>query len=137
MARSIKKGPYVEAKLEDKVLGINEGKSKKGVITSDREICGNIIGEREGAIIVEKGVIHEYIYRIPRSNIEAYDSSQIILNIPLSNLNSFEEKRNPSAESAKVDSSNTATQLKDTVTDTISGTVNKVKDLVSGNNNNS
>ena len=32
MARSIKKGPYVEAKLENKVLGINEGKSKKGVI---------------------------------------------------------------------------------------------------------
>ncbi len=29
MARSIKKGPYVEAKLEDKVLGINEGKSRK------------------------------------------------------------------------------------------------------------
>ena len=32
MARSVKKGPYVEAKLEDKVLGINEGKTKKGVI---------------------------------------------------------------------------------------------------------
>ena len=32
MARSIKKGPYVEAKLEKKVLGINEGKTKKGVI---------------------------------------------------------------------------------------------------------
>src|SRR5882724_5582468 len=32
MARSIKKGPYVEAKLEKKVLGINEGKGKKGVI---------------------------------------------------------------------------------------------------------
>ena len=32
MARSIKKGPYVEAKLEKKVLGINEGTTKKGVI---------------------------------------------------------------------------------------------------------
>ena len=32
MARSIKKGPYVEAKLEDKVLAINEGNAKKGVI---------------------------------------------------------------------------------------------------------
>ena len=29
MARSVKKGPYVEAKLEDKVLGINEEKQKK------------------------------------------------------------------------------------------------------------
>lgn len=32
MARSIKKGPYVEAKLERKVLAANEGNSKKGVI---------------------------------------------------------------------------------------------------------
>ena len=32
MARSIKKGPYVDANLEDKVLAINEGTSKKGVI---------------------------------------------------------------------------------------------------------
>lgn len=32
MARSIKKGPYVEAKLERKVLAVNEGKAKKGVI---------------------------------------------------------------------------------------------------------
>ena len=32
MARSIKKGPYVASHLEGKVLAINEGKSKKGVI---------------------------------------------------------------------------------------------------------
>ena len=32
MARSIKKGPYVDAKLETKVLAIAEGKTKKGVI---------------------------------------------------------------------------------------------------------
>lgn len=32
MARSIKKGPYVDAKLEMKVLNINEGKAKKTVI---------------------------------------------------------------------------------------------------------
>ena len=32
MARSIKKGPYVAAKLEKKVLGVNEGKIKKSVI---------------------------------------------------------------------------------------------------------
>jgi len=32
MARSIKKGPYVDANLENKVLGINEGKSKKAVL---------------------------------------------------------------------------------------------------------
>ena len=32
MARSLKKGPYVDANLEAKVLGINDGKAKKGVI---------------------------------------------------------------------------------------------------------
>ena len=32
MARSVKKGPYVDANLEDKVFAINDGKSKKGVI---------------------------------------------------------------------------------------------------------
>lgn len=112
-------------------------KSKKGVITADREICGNIIGEREGSIIVEKGVMHDHIYLIPGSNIEAYDGSQIILNIPLSNLKSFEEKRNSSVESDTLDTKNTANQLKDTVTDTISGTVDKVKDLITGNDNKS
>ncbi|RFM26109.1 30S ribosomal protein S19 [Deminuibacter soli] len=32
MARSIKKGPYVDIKLEGKVLAINEGKGKRSVI---------------------------------------------------------------------------------------------------------
>jgi small subunit ribosomal protein S19 len=32
MARSISKGPYVDAKLEKKVTAVSEGKAKKGVI---------------------------------------------------------------------------------------------------------
>ena len=32
MARSIKKGPYVSVKLENKVLSMNEGKSKRTVL---------------------------------------------------------------------------------------------------------
>lgn len=32
MARSIKKGPYIDAKLEGKILAVAEGKAKKGVI---------------------------------------------------------------------------------------------------------
>jgi small subunit ribosomal protein S19 len=32
MARSLRKGPYVEAKLETKVLAMNEGKTKKNVV---------------------------------------------------------------------------------------------------------
>ena len=32
MARSIKKGPYIDVKLEQKALNMTDGKSKKGVI---------------------------------------------------------------------------------------------------------
>ena len=32
MSRSLKKGPYIEAKLEKKVTAMVEGKTKKGVI---------------------------------------------------------------------------------------------------------
>jgi small subunit ribosomal protein S19 len=32
MARSIKKGPYVDANLNEKVIAVNDGKAKKGVI---------------------------------------------------------------------------------------------------------
>jgi small subunit ribosomal protein S19 len=32
MARSIRKGPYVDANLDKKVSAINDGKAKKGVI---------------------------------------------------------------------------------------------------------
>ena len=32
MARSIKKGPYVDAKLEKKITAVADGKAKKGVI---------------------------------------------------------------------------------------------------------
>ena len=39
MARSIKKGPYIDAKLETKVLSINDGKAKKSVIKTWRRSC--------------------------------------------------------------------------------------------------
>jgi small subunit ribosomal protein S19 len=32
MSRSLKKGPYIEAKLEAKIIAMAEGKAKKGVI---------------------------------------------------------------------------------------------------------
>ena len=32
MARSIRKGPYIAAKLEKKVVAMNDGKSKKAVV---------------------------------------------------------------------------------------------------------
>ncbi len=112
-------------------------KSKKGVITTDREVCGNIIGQRDESILVEKGVMHDHIYAIPKSKVEGYDGAQIILNVSLSELKSFEEKRG--AEEDYVTDKDTtgqvketAGQVKDTITGTISGTVDKVKGLVKG-----
>lgn len=67
--------------------------SKKGVISSDHEPAGNIIGERGDSIIVEKGVANEHIYLIPKSKIEAYDGAQLILKATYQDLHSFEEKR--------------------------------------------
>ncbi|MGD9671888.1 MAG: hypothetical protein AB7U98_00240 [Candidatus Nitrosocosmicus sp.] len=67
--------------------------SKKGVILSDRQPAGNIIGERGDSIIVEKGVANEHIYLIPKSKIEAYDGAQLKLKVAYQDLSSFEEKR--------------------------------------------
>lgn len=105
-------------------------KSKKGVITSDGEAFGNIIGERGESIIVEKGVVHDHVYVVPKSKINAYDGSQIILSVLSSELKSFEEKRDAQTGSFtdtitdKVDAGN--------IKDTITGTVDKVKGLVTG-----
>jgi len=108
-------------------------KSKKGVITSDREDCGNIIGERDDSIIVEKDGISEHVYIIPKSKVGGYDGAQLILNISATELQSFEERRENKGESIKdtikdkVDPGN----IKDTIVDK----VDKVKDLITGDDN--
>jgi hypothetical protein len=53
--------------------------SKKGVVLSDRQVVGNIIGERDDSIIVEKDKVSENVYTIPKSKIEGYDGTQLIL----------------------------------------------------------
>ena len=109
-------------------------KSHKGVTTSDGIDCGNIIGERDDSIIVDREGFREHVYVIPKSKIEAFDGSIITLKVAESELKSFEEKRQ--AESGSRDTiTDTAGQVKDTITDTISGTVGKVKDFVTGDNN--
>jgi hypothetical protein len=105
-------------------------KSKKGVFTSDREACGNIIGERDDSIIVEKGVLHDHVYVIPKSKIESFDGAQIILNTSVSELKSFEEKRGADAGSVK--DTITDKVAPEHIKDTISGTVDKVKGMVKG-----
>jgi len=98
--------------------------SKKGVISSDNQDSGNIIGEREDSIIVERGPVSEHVYLIPKTKISGYNGSQILLNVPYSELNNYEEKRDKVNDSIG------------RVTDTVSDTVNKVKDVFTRKDNN-
>src|SRR6478735_8847662 len=107
--------------------------SKKNVISSERLDCGNIIGERGDSIIVEREGLHDHVYIIPKSKVDAYDESE---------LKSYEERRD-AINSSKGTISDTgdhvkgaASQVKDTIEDTVSGTVHKVKDMVSGHDDN-
>lgn len=104
--------------------------SKKGVITSERQPLGNIIGERGDSIIVEKGVANEHIYLIPKSKIEAYDGAQLILNITDQDLKSFEEKREKEGESVLDSITEKMGEVKDKVVDTTKDVAGKAKDKV-------
>jgi hypothetical protein len=101
-------------------------KSHKGVSTSDGQDCGNVIGERDDSVLVERNVMHEHIYVIPKSKIQGYDGARLILNVPEADLKSFEEKRDGSKNS-RDDSGKSAG-----ITDTISGTLDKIKDTTIG-----
>jgi hypothetical protein len=117
-------------------------KSKKNVISSERRDCGNIIGERGDSIIVEREGLREHVYVIPKSKVDAYDGAQIILKVTEAELKSFEEKRDTISGSRDTISDTedhvkgAASQVKDTISDTVSGTVNKVKGMVSGHDDN-
>ena len=89
MARSIKKGPYVEAKLEDKVLAINEGTSKKGVIktwsrrsTITPDFVGHTFAVPNGNIflpvyVTEFMVGHKLGEFAPTRNFQGHSSKKI------------------------------------------------------------
>ena len=87
--------------------------SKKGVISSDSQPCGNIIGERGDVIIVEQG--KSRVYNIPKDKISGYDGAQIQLNFPISDLSNYEER------SEKLDDSI------DKTTDVVSSGINKLQ----------
>ncbi len=101
-------------------------KSHKGVSTSDRLDCGNIIGEKDDSVIVERDVMNEHIYVIPKSKIQGYDGSRLILNLSESELKSFEEKRDSNGESGNDSGKSTG------IKGAISGTIDKVVDTTMG-----
>ncbi len=92
-------------------------KSKKGVISSDNQPSGNIIGERDDNIIVEEG--RSGVYIIPKSKIGGYDGAQLHLDFPFSELNNYKEGEKADGHVDKT-------------LDTVSGTISKVSDLAAG-----
>ena len=104
--------------------------SKKGVVLSDRQIVGNIIGERDDSIIVEKDKVSENVYTIPKSKIEGYDGTQLMLKSTESELKMFEQKRENHGESVLDSISDKLGDVKDKVVDTTKDVANKTKDTI-------
>ena len=104
--------------------------SKKGVVLSDRQVVGNIIGERGDSIIVEKDNVSENIYTIPKSKIESYDGTQLTLKSSESELRAFEQKRESKGESVLDNITDKLGDVKDKVVDTTKDVANKTKDTI-------
>jgi hypothetical protein len=106
--------------------------SKKGVISSERQDIGNIIGEKGDSIIIEKDGMSEHIYLVPKSKIEAYDGAQLILKVSESELKTFEQRREKGAEGESVLDSITDKlgDVKDKVVDTTKDVAGKAKDKI-------
>jgi len=104
--------------------------SKKGVILSDRQVVGNIIGERGESVIVEKDGTSDNIYLIPKSKVEAYDGAQIILQVNDSELKTFEQKRENQGESVLDTITDKLGDVKDRVVDTTMDVAAKTKDKI-------
>lgn len=104
--------------------------SKKGVVLSDRQVVGNIIGERDDSIIVEKDNVSENIYTIPKSKIESYDGTQLTLKSTESELRAFEQKRESKGESVLESITDKLGDVKDKVVGTTKEVANKTKDTI-------
>ena len=104
--------------------------SKKGVISSERQAIGNIIGEKDDSIIVEKDGMSEHIYLVPKSEIEAYDGAQLILKVSEPELKTFEQRRENQGESVLDSITDKLGDVKDKVVDTTKDVAGKAKDKI-------
>jgi small subunit ribosomal protein S19 len=89
MGRSIKKGPYVADYLEKRVLAMNEGKAKKGVIktwsrrsTITPDFVGNTFAVHNGnkfipVYVTEYMVGHKLGEIAPTRNFKGHSSKKI------------------------------------------------------------
>ncbi|WP_458742921.1 hypothetical protein [Candidatus Nitrosocosmicus sp. T] len=104
--------------------------SKKGVVLSNRQVVGNIIGERDDSIIVEKDKVSENVYTIPKSKIESYDGTQLTLKSTETELRAFEQKRENTGESVLGNITDKLEDVKDKVVGTTKDLANKTKDTI-------
>ena len=69
-------------------------KDRKGIRTKDNKSCGNIIGNDKKNIIIEEGGMRQRIYRIPKSTIQRYNGTELILKISYDEFKTDEVKDN-------------------------------------------
>ncbi|HEX7143194.1 MAG TPA: hypothetical protein VF222_12025 [Nitrososphaeraceae archaeon] len=79
-------------------------KSKKNVRTKDNISVGNVVANYDNYILVIDGVINKHTYKIPKSSIESYNGSEILLNINHQDLKTFSEDFHKTNHSNSIES---------------------------------
>jgi hypothetical protein len=79
-------------------------KSKKNVRTKDNISIGNVAANYDNYILVIGGVINKHRYKIPKSSIESYNGSEVILNINHQDLKLFTEDFYKTNQSKSIES---------------------------------
>ena len=89
MSRSLKKGPFIDLKLETKILSMNEGKLKKGVIktwsrrsTISPDFVGHTLAVHNGnkfipVYVTEFMVGHKLGEFAPTRNFKGHSSKKV------------------------------------------------------------
>ena len=67
-------------------------KSKKGVRTMDNKACGVVVSTTGDKIWVVDGAVNLKKYRIPKSKVNFYNGSELILKIPSTIMQEYEYK---------------------------------------------
>ena len=90
MSRSLKKGPFIDLKLETKILSMNEGKLKKGVIktwsrrsTISPDFAGHTLAVHNGnkfipVYVTEFMVGHKLGEFAPTRNFKGHSSKKVV-----------------------------------------------------------
>jgi len=67
-------------------------KSKKGVRTIDNKACGVVVSSAGDDIWIVDGAVNLKKYRIPKSKVNFYNGSELVLEIPTFLMKKYEYK---------------------------------------------